>query len=125
MTLAFTSMVPIAVVAVSTCQVMPVRFQRPSGMAPPVGAGAAPPPQWVTTPVGARCADLLYRIITPVVDVPGDPKFKVFSEQILSVPDWRRFWAARRTMSLAQIHAELAPLVRAYWANQGTTQVVP
>lgn len=88
-------------------------------------ASASPPPQWVTTPVGARCAELLYRIITPVVDVPGDPKFKVFSEQILSVPDWRRFWAARRTKSLAQIHAELAPLVRAYWANHGTTQVVP
>lgn len=87
--------------------------------------GQNPPPLWVTVPVGHRCADLLYRIITPAVDVPGNPNFKVYSEQILSVADWSRFWAARRSRSLAEIHAELAPLVRAYWDQHGTTQVVP
>lgn len=87
--------------------------------------GATPAPQWVTVPVGQRCADLLYRIITPAVDVPGNPMFKVYSEQVLSVPDWPRFWAARQSKSLAEIHAELAPLVQAYWAAHGTTQVVP
>jgi hypothetical protein len=85
--------------------------------------GAHPTPLLATLSVGSRCEDLLQDIITPVVESGGN--FKVFSEQVLQVPDWRAFWAKRHDRSLEQIHAELAPLVREYWKAHGTTQTVP
>jgi hypothetical protein len=50
--------------------------------------------------------------------------FKVFSEQILKVNDWRAFWAANRQKTLAQIHEPIKPLVDQYWKEHGTTQIV-
>jgi len=85
--------------------------------------GANPKPLLATLTVGSRCEDLLQDIITPAVEPGGT--FKVFSEQVLRVPDWRAFWAKRHDRSLEQIHAELAPLVREYWKAHGTTQTVP
>ena len=85
--------------------------------------GANPQPLFATITVGSRCEDLLHDVITPAVESPGN--FKVFSEQVLRVADWRAFWARRHDRSLEQIHAELAPLVREYWKAHGTTQTVP
>ena len=85
--------------------------------------GANPKPLLATLTVGSRCEDLLQDIVTPAVEPGGN--FKVFSEQVLRVPDWRAFWAKRHDRSLEQIHAELAPLVREYWKAHGTTQTVP
>lgn len=87
--------------------------------------GANPAPLLSTMSVGTRCEDLLQSIITPAVESPPAGNFKVFSEQVLRVADWRAFWAKRKDRSLEQIHAELAPLVREYWAAHGTTQTVP
>ena len=87
--------------------------------------GFEPPPQprIATIPVGSRCLDLLYEIITPAAS-PIDATFKVFSEQKLQVDDWDSWWAANRGKSLAAIHAELKPLVDEYWKRHGTTQNV-
>lgn len=86
--------------------------------------GAHVEPQMGTVTAGMRCEDLLYAIITPAVASKHAGNFKVFSEQILSVKDWSVFWAARRDKSLADVHAELAPLVDTYWREHGTTQIV-
>lgn len=83
-----------------------------------------PEPRLGVVTVGMRVEDLLYEIITPAVPVTGRTDFKVFSQQILSVGDWRVFWHARREKRLAEIHAELSPLVERYWATHGTTQKV-
>lgn len=87
--------------------------------------GANPAPVMAPRTVGSRCEDLLHDIVTPAVESPPAGNFKVFSEEVLRIPDWRAFWAKRQGRSLAQIHAELAPLVREYWKAHGTTQPVP
>ena len=79
-------------------------------------------PLMSTTTVGQRCEELLHRIITPAVEGKA---IKVFSTQVLRVDDWRAFWAARKGKTLAQLHDELSPLVKAYWDAHGTTQKVP
>ena len=38
--------------------------------------------------------------------------------------DWSVWWAANQGKSLADIHAELKPLVDEYWKRHGTTQNV-
>ena len=87
-------------------------------------ANAPPPePKLVKIPVGDRCRDLLYEIVTPAGS-PVDSRVKVYSEQILQVDDWDGWWAANRHKSLAAIHAELKPLVDEYWIRHGTTQNV-
>ena len=86
---------------------------------------ARPAPLFATTTVGMHVVDLLYEIITPFVDSPHAGKFKVYSEQVLSVEDWPGFWARHGEKSLEQIHEMLAPLVQAYWKEHGTTQRVP
>jgi len=82
-----------------------------------------PKPQIANISVGSRCQDLLYEIVTPVGS-PITANFKVFSEQKLQVDDWRVWWAANQGKSLADIHAELKPLVDEYWKRHGTTQNV-
>ena len=82
-----------------------------------------PKPQIANISVGSRCQDLLYEIVTPVGS-PITANFKVFSEQKLQVDDWPVWWAANQGKSLADIHAELKPLVDEYWKRHGTTQNV-
>ena len=78
----------------------------------------------VARTVGTRCDELLHRIVTPAPTRPVDHRGKVRSTQVLAIPDWPAFWRRRSGHTLAAIHAELAPLVDAYWAQQGTTQRV-
>jgi len=82
------------------------------------------PPLIAAITVGEHCADLLYEIITPRHASPYAGNFKVYSEQVLRVKDWQAWWAAHEHQSLAEIHAELQPLVDAYWQQHGTTQTV-
>jgi len=82
-----------------------------------------PKPRMANISVGSRCQDLLYEIVTPVGS-PITANFKVFSEQKLQVDDWPVWWAANQGKSLADIHAELKPLVDEYWKRHGTTQNV-
>ena len=82
-----------------------------------------PEPRIANMSVGSRCQDLLYEIVTPVGS-PISANFKVFSEQKLQVDDWPVWWAANQGKSLADIHAELKPLVDEYWKRHGTTQNV-
>lgn len=83
-----------------------------------------PEPVLVARTVGTRCDELLHRIVTPAPTRPVDHRGKVRSTQVLAIPDWPAFWRRRSGHTLAAIHAELAPLVDAYWAQQGTTQRV-
>lgn len=83
-----------------------------------------PEPILVARTVGTRCEELLHRIATPAPRQPVDHRGKVRSTQVLAIRDWRAFWQRRSGRTLAEIHAELAPLVDAYWAQQGTTQQV-
>lgn len=87
--------------------------------------GADPAPLMATRSVGTRCEDILHDLVTPAVESPPAGNFKVFSEQVLRIEDWRAFFAKRQGHTLEQIHAELAPLVREYWKAHGTTQPVP
>jgi hypothetical protein len=114
--------VPVLIAALSDGRVYEVR-DIANRMNLPINAKVAP--LMATLTVGSRCADLLYRIITPAVGSPPAGNFKVYSEQALQVADWRAFWAARRGKSLEAIHRELTPLVEAYWKAHGTTQPVP
>lgn len=84
----------------------------------------SPEPVLATRTVGTHCEDLLYRIVTPPSRSAVDHRGKVISTQQLSIRDWNAFWLERRSLSLAAIHAELTPLVDAYWAQHGTTQRV-
>ena len=80
-----------------------------------------PEPLLSTTTMGMRARELLYELVTPIVE----PKpIKVFSEQILEISDWRAFFEQRKSLTLEQIHAELRPLVVKYWDQHGTTQKV-
>lgn len=83
-----------------------------------------PAPDLVTSTVGSRCEELLYAIVTPAPRQAHDHRGKVFSTQVLAIADWASFWHKRRGRTLAEIHAELAPLVDAYWARKGITQRV-
>lgn len=83
-----------------------------------------PEPVLVARTVGTHCDELLYRIVTPPPSTAVDHRGKVLSTQVLAVADWRAFWAKRQSRTLAAIHAELVPLVDAYWAQRGTTQRV-
>lgn len=83
-----------------------------------------PAPDLVATTVGRRCEELLYAIVTPAPRQAFDHRGKVFSPQILAIADWASFWQKRHGHTLAEIHAELAPLVDAYWAGKGITQRV-
>ena len=83
-----------------------------------------PPPLIAEITVGEHCANLLYEIITPRHASPYAGNFKVYSEQVLRVEDWQAWWAAHEHKSLAEIHAELQPIVDAYWQQHGTTQTV-
>src|SRR3954468_19295398 len=82
-----------------------------------------PEPRIANISVDSRCLDLLYEIVTPVGS-PISANFKGFIEQKLQVDDWRVWWAANQGKSLADIHAELKPLVDEYWKRHGTTQNV-
>lgn len=85
-----------------------------------------PPPILVDATVGNECRDMLYEIITPQdVPVSVQTNFKPFSFSILSVPDWNTWWGKNKKKSLKQIHEELKPLVKRYWEQHGTEQVVP
>jgi len=84
----------------------------------------APDPVMATITMGSHCEDLLYQIITPRHASSFAGNFKVFSEQVLLVDDWQKWWEANREKSLEQIHAELRPLVDEYWRQHGTTQSV-
>lgn len=87
--------------------------------------GVDPEPVIGTTSVGMRAASILDAIITPAPTHDAPYRGKVYSEQILSITDWSRFWRSCRDLSLDQIHTRLAPLVDRYWASHGMTQVVP
>jgi hypothetical protein len=85
---------------------------------------AQPAPLVATITVGDQARDLLYEIITPARGSRFGGSFKVFSEQKLQVDDWPRWWSANQRKSLAEIHAEMQPLIDAYWKEHGTTQRV-
>jgi len=83
-----------------------------------------PEPILVARTVGTRCDELLHRIVTPPPRQLVDHRGKVRSTQVLTIPDWGEFWRRRSGRTLAEIHVELTPLVDAYWAQQGTSQLV-
>jgi hypothetical protein len=86
--------------------------------------GDLPPPQLVEVPVSTAIEDLLAAISIPSPSRAFDHRGKVRSEQVLAISSWPRFWAQRRGRSLAEVHAELRPLVDRYWELGGVTQRV-
>lgn len=85
---------------------------------------APPPPQWIEVRVSAVIEDLLAAIAIPAPSRAFDHRGKVLSTQVLSIPSWPRFFAARCGRSLAAVHAELQPLVDRYWELGGVPQRV-
>ncbi|MBK9384635.1 MAG: hypothetical protein IPN34_07430 [Planctomycetes bacterium] len=83
-----------------------------------------PAPQWIDVPVSTVIEDLLAAIAIPGPSRAFDHRGKVLSTQVLSIPSWPRFLARRRGRSLAEVHAELQPLVDRYWELGGVTQGV-
>ncbi|MCB9878778.1 MAG: hypothetical protein H6835_14380 [Planctomycetes bacterium] len=84
-------------------------------------AGAGP--HAIAATVGERCEALLHRLVTPLPrELVG--RGEVLGARVLEVRDWGEFWRRRSARTLAEIHAELAPLVDAYRAQHGTPQRV-
>jgi hypothetical protein len=84
-----------------------------------------PAPIWVDHTVGQVCVELLYAVITPSLPPTDARPFKPYSTSVLRVDDWKKWWAHNQHKSLAQIHADLRPLVERWRATHGTQQVVP
>jgi hypothetical protein len=89
--------------------------RRPSG-----GPGGA----LAEVTVAQECEDLLYEIITPRYRSPHQKGVVPRDATVFTVVDWKRWWARRQGMSLAEVRKETRLVMDRYWLAGGVEQRV-